>query len=401
MVKAVQPEEVENPELTNVFSASSAESPNTQGKGNPTNYDKMKVNPGNEVEFKIDFEGDSPPLESVSENAIGGTELMRNWLFEEMEKRVPGLKDKFQFIMTRIRELEPKQRILWVHDLANDPEVQHLKENPDSWSQFERIVFVSHWQQYQFQAYLGVPYDRGIVIQNAINPIPEHEKPKDGKIKVCYFSTPHRGLEVLLNSWQFLREQLQAGENAELNIYSGFQIYDRPHLDEQFRHIYKRAREMDGVNYHGTVPNDHIRDMLKEHHIFAYPSIYEETSCITLIEAMSAGCLGVVPNLGAIPETGANFPWMYGYEPDPEKHAQVHGHILARAIEHFWDDDVQNLLRIQAQYFNMFYNWDLRGGQWQQFLHAIYQDLPAPEMVEEPESEIVDAEIIEENGNTS
>ena len=85
MVKAVQPEEVENPELTNVFSASSAESPNTQGKGNPTNYDKMKVNPGNEVEFKIDFEGDSPPLESVSENAYRVTMAIAGFCEEDLD----------------------------------------------------------------------------------------------------------------------------------------------------------------------------------------------------------------------------------------------------------------------------------------------------------------------------
>jgi glycosyltransferase involved in cell wall biosynthesis len=191
-------------------------------------------------------------------------------------------------------------------------------------------------------------------------------------------------LEVLLDSWEFMRNNLGAAENAELNIYSSFQIYDRPHLDEQFRHIYKRAGEMDGVKYHGTVSNDEIRNALETMHVMAYPSIYEETSCITLIEASSAGCLCVVPNLGAIPETGANFPWMYGYEEDPTRHSHVHGHILARAIEHFWDEDVQNLLKIQRNYFDMFYNWSLRSGQWQQFLHAI--DMP-PEVKEEEEND--------------
>ena len=382
MVKAVQPE-------AEIFSASSTESPNTQGKPKrQTKTDKLKIlNSDNQVEFKIDFEGGDEPQEAVSDKALGGTELMKKWLFEEMEKKEPGLFDKFQFISTRVRKLEKKQRILWVHDLANDPEVQHLKEK-DNWGKYERVVFVSHWQQYQFQAYLGLPYDQGIVIQNAIYPIPTHEKPKeDDKINVCYFSTPHRGLEVLLDAWDFLRNTLGGGKNAELNIYSSFALYDRKHMDEQFRHIYKRARNLDGVNYHGTITNDEIREMLKTHHIMSYPSIYEETSCLTLIEAMSAGCLGVVPNLGAIPETGENFPWMYGWEPDPKRHAQVHGHILSRAIEHFWDEDVQNLLRIQQNYFDMFYNWSLRGGQWQQFLHAIEQELPVEEVEEVEEEE--------------
>ena len=383
------------------------ESPNTLGK--PPKKSKSEevsiINPTEEVEFDIDFSGDEEVLDAVSEKAIGGTELMRKWLFDEMEKHEPGLKDKFQFISTRIRKLETdKQRILWIHDLANDPEVQHLKDK-ENWKNFERVVFVSHWQQYMFKTYLNFPYEKGVVIQNAVYPIPEHKKPKDGdKINVCYFSTPHRGLELLLNSWEFMREKLGEGMNAELNIYSSFKLYDRGHLDEQFRHIYKRAEEMDGVNYHGTVSNDEIREMLKTQHIMAYPSIYEETSCLTLIEAMSAACLCVVPNLGALPETGANFPWMYGYEEDHEKHAQVHGHILGRAIAHFWDEDVQNLLKIQRSYFDMFYNWKLRGGQWQQFLHAI-EDSPEvkaqKEAIRKEVEEEAEFEIIEEDGTVS
>ena len=381
------------------------ESPNTLGNP-PKNSEPKTVsiaNPDDDVEFVVETGNDDLQLNAVSDKAIGGTELMRNWLFTELEKREPGIKDKFQWISTRVRGLEDKQRILWVHDLANDPEVQHLKDK-ENWNQFERIVFVSHWQQHMFKTHLGFPYEKGVVIQNAIYPIPEHEKPKDGKINVCYFSTPHRGLELLLNAWEFMRKELKGGLNAELNVYSSFKIYDRGHLDEQFRHIYKRAEEMDGVNYHGTVSNDEIREMLKTQHVMAYPSIYEETSCLTLIEACSAGCLCVIPNLGALPETGANFPWMYGYEEDHDKHAQVHGHILGRAIEHFWDDDVQNLLKIQRSYFDMFYNWNLRSGQWQQFLHAIEDP---PEIKEQKEAirkeveEEAEFEVIEKDGTAS
>ena len=85
---------------------------------------------------------------------MGGTELMRKWLYTEIEQREPGLIDQFQFISTRVRELEEdKKRVLWIHDLAQDPEVQHLK-NKENWDKFERVVFVSHWQQYQFYVYL-------------------------------------------------------------------------------------------------------------------------------------------------------------------------------------------------------------------------------------------------------
>jgi hypothetical protein len=160
------------------------ESPNTLGTP-PKEFKSTEVsisNPDDDVEFVVDHGSDDLNIDAVSKKAMGGTELMQKWLFEELEKRESGLKDKFQWIMTRVRKLDPeKQRILWIHDLASDPEVQHLKD-PENWKQFERIVFVSHWQQYQFKTHLGFPYDKGVVIQNAIKPILEHEKPKeDGK----------------------------------------------------------------------------------------------------------------------------------------------------------------------------------------------------------------------------
>ena len=132
MVKAVQQEESNNPQKT------------------PPPNNLEILNPEDDVDFKIDFGEEDKVLEAVSSKAIGGTELMRKWLFEQMEEREPGLIDKFQFISTRVRNLEPdKQRILWIHDLAGDPEVQHLKDK-ENWDNYERIVFVSHWQQYQF-----------------------------------------------------------------------------------------------------------------------------------------------------------------------------------------------------------------------------------------------------------
>ena len=256
--------------------------------------------------LKIDFgESDFAPEETPK--AAGGTELMQKWLFDKLD---PELKNYFQWIASRKRKLEDKPRLFWVHDLAQDPEVEFLKDR-NNMLHFEKIIFVSNWQQYQYGVYLGVPYDHGVVIQHAIEPIPEHEKPKD-KISCVYMSTPHRGLELLLQAWERLKEtnESEAVQNAELNIFSSFKIYDRPHMDEQYRHVYKKANDMESVNYHGTVSNDKIREELQKNHIMAYPSVYMETACISAIEAMSAKCMVVCPNLGALPETCANFAWM-------------------------------------------------------------------------------------------
>ena len=234
------------------------------------------------MSLKIDFsEQDFAPEDTPK--AAGGTELAQKWLFDRLD---PELKNYFQFIASRKRKLEDKPRLFWVHDLAQDPEVEFLKEHKNM-LEFEKIIFVSHWQQYQYGVYLGVPYDHGVTIQHAIDPIPEHKKPED-KITCIYFSTPHRGLEILLESWRLMKENLksEAVDKAELKIFSSFKIYDRPHMDEQFRHVYKKAQDMDQVHYSGSVPNDVIRDELQKSHILAYPSTYMETACICAIESM-------------------------------------------------------------------------------------------------------------------
>ena len=169
------------------------------------------------------------------------TDLHKSGYSDFLSPTANWTKNYFQWIASRKRKLEDKPRLFWVHDLAQDPEVQFLKEKPEEGrGLFEKIIFVSHWQQYQYAVYLGIPYDHGVVVQHAIEPIPIHEKPND-KISCIYMSTPHRGLEILLDAWELMKKEYpsEAVDSAELNIFSSFKIYDRPHMEEQYRHVFK------------------------------------------------------------------------------------------------------------------------------------------------------------------
>ena len=75
------------------------------------------------------------------------------------------------------------------------------------------------------------------------------------------------------------------------NIQNSFEIYGKPELDYHFNNLYDTIKNHKHMTYHGTVSNDEIREALKNAHIFSYPSNFEETSCLCLIEAMSAGCV--------------------------------------------------------------------------------------------------------------
>ena len=128
-------------------------------------------------------------------NAMGGTEMMQKALHEQLPE---DIRDKFQIIPSRVRSLDPdKIPVLWLHDLAEDPESEHLR-NPSNRNKFKKLVFVSHWQFATYHKMLGIPYSESIVLKNAIVPIPNHTKPKDGPIRLIYHTTPHRGLDVLV-----------------------------------------------------------------------------------------------------------------------------------------------------------------------------------------------------------
>ena len=305
---------------------------------------------------------DTDDYDVTTSKAMGGTELIYKWMTERAD---PKLLDQFQIISSRLRKLEDKPRIFWVHDTADDPEVQFLRQEPQKMSLFETIVFVSYWQQQQYSTFLGVPWEKGVVIQHAIEPIPVHEKPKD-KIRLIYASTPHRGLELLLEAFEKIER-----DDVELEVFSSFKIYDREEQDKEFEPLYDKARNMKNVIYHGSKSNEEVREAMQRCHILAYPSIYPETACITVLEAMSAGLICVVPSLAALPETCANFAWMYNFCQNAEEHVKVFTGVLGGAIDQCKEPAVESILKTQKAYFDLFYSWDNRVYKWNQLMASI------------------------------
>ena len=297
--------------------------------------------------------------------AQGGTELMNKALYERVDN---DLLEEFFIIKSRVRKLdETKQNVLWLHDLWGDPEVQHLKQQ-DSRSRFAKLVFVSNWQQYGYNIALGVPYGNGIVIRNAIDPIEYKDKPTD-QIRLIYHTTPHRGLELLVPVMEYLAKE--HGNTIHLDVYSSFNAYGWPQRDEPYLDLFEQIKSHPNMTYHGFQPNHVVREALQQAHIFAYPSIWQETSCIAMIEAMSAGCEVVCPNLGALPETAGSFATMYNWTEDSNHHANIFAQVLNQSIIRHRDDGQQTKLMFQKNWIDNFYNWDVRAAEWTGLLRAL------------------------------
>lgn len=318
---------------------------------------------------------------AMAVNSKGGTEMMvdglRNALTEDML-------DEFQIFVSRVEEpLDPsKIRILWLHDLPNDPASAHLANG--GWKRFHRLVFASNWQMQAYIATFQIPWDRCIVIQNAITPIPAHEKPPCGPndtIRLAYWSTPHRGLNILIPVFKKLREKFP---NIELDVYSSFNLYGWGDRDSEFEHLFEECRNSEGINYHGAIPNEELRKRLEQTHILAYPSIWPETSCLVLMEAMSAGLICVHSNLAALPETAANWTNMYQFSEDLNAHANMFFANLEFVVANINAEGIKGRVKSQAVYANAFYGWEIRAHQWNIFLTGLLQQDP-DRAIEEPE----------------
>lgn len=257
-----------------------------------------------------------------------------------------------------------KINVLWEHLSYDQPGVQGLK-NEATVGLFDTIVFVSHWQHDQFRRHFPIPGNKCYIIQNATEAVEPHVKPS-GKIRLIYTSTPWRGLKFLTEAWTRLKRS-----DVELVVYSGTKIYGQEfHAREhhKFVPLYDRLQSLPGVTYIDYATNEEVRQALRSAHIMAYPSTFEETSCLAAIEALAAGCKVVTTSYGALPETCGLYA---DYIPASASMVDRYVDALNRAIDTYWEDETQFKLLDQVAHYDRYWTWKYRLNQWHDFLKEI------------------------------
>ena len=312
----------------------------------------------------------------ISEKANGGTEIAKRKLASII---APELLDNFQIVCSRPRDLNmEKIRIFWAHDLAEDPESNKFKEDSFK-NKFHKYVFISNWQMQRYQLIHGLRHDdKSIVLESGIEPAPQSclEKPKD-KIRLVYTSTPQRGLEILVPVFEKLCE---IHSDIHLDVFSSFKIYGWDDADKQFEPLYDRVRNHPQMTYHGFVPNDQLKEHLNKAHIFAYPSIWTETSCRAMLEAMSAGLICVHPNTAALPESSGGLNVMYHADmTDANVHAGVFAGNLFAAIKMIEENNEKHTINFNKVYVDSRYNLDFIKTRWEAVLGRLLVEFPDAE----------------------
>ena len=256
-----------------------------------------------------------------------------------------------------------KINILWMHHFVNQKEAANLASK-DFINKLDWIVYNSNWNLEKHIYQFKVPENKCVVIKNAIEKISFEEKPKN-KINLIYHTTPWRGLIHLLKVFKKLNL-----ENVELNVCSSTKIYGKKFdnaLGKNYEEIFNECKNTKNVNYYDFLHNNKIIDLLKKMHIFSYPSVWHETSCIAAIESMAAGCEVVTTNLGALFETCSPFGTFVNFDRNFDNLEKKYGKILLNRIQNFWSEENQKKLQLQRETINSTYSWEIRSMEWKNF----------------------------------
>jgi glycosyltransferase involved in cell wall biosynthesis len=201
-----------------------------------------------------------------------------------------------------------KPMVLWAHHAPDQHPILGLRDRA-SHAAWSRIVLLSEWQRQAFTNAFGIDQDRISILRNAVGPSFLEAPPRPwfetgAAPTFVYSSTPYRGLAPLLLMFPTIRKALP---KAELRVFSSLAVYRKKEDEDPHRYLYEVARSLPGVHYEGSVAQPDLAKAMQNAAALTYPSVFAETSCIGVMEALATGADVISTAFGAIPETSAGF----------------------------------------------------------------------------------------------
>jgi len=303
-------------------------------------------------------------------NPIGGTELQVKLLEKHVDSK---LLDNFQ-ITTSVPEKIPlakdKINILWQQNSFDQPNLAPWFKNKDNHKKYDWYIFNSHWSYEKFRYFYKIPTERCTVIKNAIENFPERKIYKKGDpIKMIFHPTPWRGLNIILGAMQLLKN-----DNITLDVFSSTKIYGNKFMDlndDTYKPLYAQAAELKNVNYRGWHSNNYICEHITDYQIFPYSNNWEETSCISAIEALGAGLHMITTNYGALFETCSEWPVYVQYDTNYKNMSECFAYAIDSVVDYLHHDRCQEHLQMQQDFYKKFYSWNKRRMEWTNFLEGV------------------------------
>jgi len=189
-----------------------------------------------------------------------------------------------------IKKSNHPYKILWAHHAYDQPVFVNFDHNT-----VNHIVSPSQWNRDQLVKYHNIPEYKISVIPNGVADIFSYS---DKKTKtMIYTSIPYKGLEVLA---RIIPKIHQVHPDAKFKIFSSMSLYGPS--NDQFINIYDHLKTLPYVEYSAAVDQEELVPHYQDAAFFIHPNIWEETFCVSMVEAMKSGAYPIITNIGALAE---------------------------------------------------------------------------------------------------
>jgi glycosyltransferase involved in cell wall biosynthesis/GT2 family glycosyltransferase len=189
-----------------------------------------------------------------------------------------------------IKKSNHPYKILWAHHAYDQPVFVNFDHNT-----VNHIVSPSQWNRDQLVKYHNIPEHKISVIPNGVADIFSYS---DKKTKtMIYTSIPYKGLEVLA---RIIPKIHQVHPDTKFKIFSSMSLYGP--CNDQFITLYDHLKTLPYVEYSAAVDQAELVPHYQEAAFFIHPNIWEETFCVSMVEAMKSGAYPIITNIGALAE---------------------------------------------------------------------------------------------------
>lgn len=201
-------------------------------------------------------------------------------------------------------QINAKRRYFWTGD-SYDQFVTFGIGDRRVHSRIDKLFAVSRWQADELAERSGFPREKTIVLGNGLHlPYFEGEE-KRVRMRLIYSSAPYRGLALVPPLFAQLKDQLP---DLELHVFSGLKIYDtdKPYAGPEvaaYQKVCNLLSSLPDCYVHGNILQRQLSREFMKSAILFYPNTFVETSCISAMEAMAAGCVVLSSQTGGLPET--------------------------------------------------------------------------------------------------
>jgi glycosyltransferase involved in cell wall biosynthesis len=273
--------------------------------------------------------------------------------------------------------------VLWTGHDIDQAAVERLGDGNERYL-WDKIVLVSEWQTERFCRTFKLGRDRIAILRNAVAPAFERlsrHQPyffESGRPPVFYYSsTPFRGLDILLAAFPLIRRRIPG---SEARIYSSMAVYQQLKERDSYRPLYDRCRTTEGVLYVGSLGQVALAQAMTNLDVLSYPSTFQETSCISVMEAMAGGCMVLSVARGALPETAAGFGNFCDHPTNisPAQFAELYARFVLQKVEDAYRNPQEFSSRIDCQrsFAQTNYSWASRAVEWEIMLLSVLDQPP-------------------------